>query len=72
MYNAIVGVIYCFCFFNLKEGRSRSRAVIFYTVIVLENFAFVTLFYLDGHFQDERTHEILGMGGLTIVFLGKF
>ena len=22
LYNAVVGVIYCFCFFNLKEGRS--------------------------------------------------
>lgn len=23
LYNAVVGAIYCFCFFNLKEGRSR-------------------------------------------------
>ena len=23
IYNAVVGVIYCFTFFNLKEGKSR-------------------------------------------------
>ena len=45
LYNAIVGVIYCFCFFNLKEGRSRYRATMFYVVIIFENLAFVGLFY---------------------------
>ena len=28
LYNAIVGVIYCFCFFNLKEGRYRTCCMI--------------------------------------------
>ena len=45
LYNAVVGVIYCFCFFNLKEGRSRFRAAIFYSAIIDENFAFVAVFY---------------------------
>ena len=45
LYNAIVGVIYCFCFFNLKEGRSRYRASIFYAVIIFENLAFLGTFY---------------------------
>ena len=45
LYNAIVGFIYCFCFFNLKEGQSRYRAVAFYVVIIFENLAFLAAFY---------------------------
>ena len=44
LYNAIVGVIYCFAFFNLKEGKSRYRIIIFYAIIILENYAFLFLF----------------------------
>ena len=44
IYNAVVGVIYCFTFFNLKEGKSRYRAAIFYVVTVLENYIFLFLF----------------------------
>lgn len=32
LFNAVVGVIHIFCFFNMKEGRSRWRMVSFYTV----------------------------------------
>ena len=45
LYNAVVGVIYCFAFFNIKDGKSRYRASIFYTVVILENLAFVAVFY---------------------------
>ena len=44
LYNAIVGVIYCFAYFNLKEGKSRYRIIIFYAIIILENFAFLFVF----------------------------
>ena len=44
LYNAIVGVIYCFAFFNLKEGKSRYRIIIFYAIIILENYAFLFIF----------------------------
>ena len=45
LYNAIVGVIYCFAFFNLKEGKSRYRVIIFYALIILENYAFLFVFH---------------------------
>ena len=45
LYNAIVGVIYCFCFFNLKEGKSRYRASIFYSIMTFENLAFLGVYY---------------------------
>ncbi len=46
LYNAVVGIIYCFCFFNLKEGRSRYRATLFYSVIITENFVFLATYYV--------------------------
>ncbi len=53
LYNSVVGVMYCFCFFNLKEGRSGRRAAVFYLVIILENLAFVTAFTCYSDFQDD-------------------
>lgn len=41
VYNAVVGVIYTFCFFNIKEGPSRHRVVAFYGLIFIQNFAFL-------------------------------
>ena len=55
LYNAIVGVIYCFAFFNLKEGKSRYRIIIFYAIIILENYAF--LFIFSWMWEGPNIHE---------------
>ena len=52
--SAIIGVIYCFCFFNLKEGRSRYRMAIFYTITFLENISFVTVYYVVKFYQENQ------------------
>jgi len=44
IYNCVVGVIYCFCFFNLQEGQSRHRALAFYVIIILQNLGCLGLF----------------------------
>lgn len=67
LYNAIVGVIYCFCFFNLKEGRSRVRAFIFYCVIVAENLAFLAVFHLFSPDSFDVT-----VAGLAVILSGGF
>lgn len=36
IYNAVVGIIYCFCFFNLQEGHSRWRLLTFHVIIIFE------------------------------------
>ena len=54
LYNAVVGVIYCFCFFNLKEGKSRYRASIFYCIIIVENLAFLAVFYWSRPIYDNK------------------
>ena len=37
MYPVVVGFVYVFCFFNVKDGFSRKRLVIFYVVMFAEN-----------------------------------
>ncbi|XP_068230219.1 uncharacterized protein [Palaemon carinicauda] len=50
VFNLIMAVTYCFCFFNLKEGHSRWRMLAFYVVVIIENSAFViTYFFLGRH-----------------------
>ncbi|PSN31588.1 hypothetical protein C0J52_26829 [Blattella germanica] len=44
IYNCVVGVIYCFSFFNLQEGQSRRRAFTFYIIIVSQNVGCLGLF----------------------------
>jgi hypothetical protein len=49
IYSCVVGVMYCFSFFNLLEGQSRRRAFAFYVIIIVENLACLVLFLsLDG------------------------
>ena len=70
LYNAVVGVIYCFCFFNLKEGKSRYRATIFYAIILVENFAFLSVFYFwtnpEDYYKDETFFKLTFV---TVIFI---
>ncbi|KAL7975924.1 hypothetical protein Chor_005482 [Crotalus horridus] len=45
IYNMVVGIIYIFCWFNVKEGRSRCRMSIYYIITLLENAALTGLWY---------------------------
>lgn len=46
IYNCVIGLIYCFDFFNLCEGRSRYRVLAFYSIIATENVVFLITFAL--------------------------
>ena len=72
LYNSVVGIIYCFCFFNLKEGRSRVRAATFYAVIIVENFCFVAIFYYLNNLKDGMEFSYwISVGAFTIVLTGQ-
>ncbi|KYQ60577.1 Mediator of RNA polymerase II transcription subunit 1 [Trachymyrmex zeteki] len=47
IYNCVIGLIYCFDFFNLRDDRSRYRVLIFYSVIVAQNVVFLIIYMLD-------------------------
>uniref|UniRef100_A0A8C9L4E1 XK-related protein n=1 Tax=Pavo cristatus TaxID=9049 RepID=A0A8C9L4E1_PAVCR len=46
IYNMVVGIIYIFCWFNVKEGRSRYRMCIYYVITLSENAALTILWFL--------------------------
>ncbi|KAJ1524453.1 hypothetical protein ONE63_010950 [Megalurothrips usitatus] len=54
-YNCVVGIVYCFCFFNLREGRARGRMLAFYVVTVTQNLACLYLFLALA----QHTHPVL-------------
>uniref|UniRef100_A0AAY4DTW7 XK-related protein n=1 Tax=Denticeps clupeoides TaxID=299321 RepID=A0AAY4DTW7_9TELE len=46
IYNMVVGIIYIFCWFNVKEGRARLRLGVYYCVTLAENVALTAAWYL--------------------------
>uniref|UniRef100_A0A8D2P7T2 XK-related protein n=1 Tax=Zosterops lateralis melanops TaxID=1220523 RepID=A0A8D2P7T2_ZOSLA len=52
IYNMVVGIIYIFCWFNVKEGRSRYRMCIYYIITLSENAALTILWFL---YYDRQT-----------------
>ncbi|KAM9855862.1 XK-related protein 7 isoform 2-T2 [Aulostomus maculatus] len=45
IYNMVVGIIYIFCWFNVKEGPSRFRMTVYYSVTLAENVALTAAWY---------------------------
>ncbi|CAB1342509.1 unnamed protein product, partial [Coregonus sp. 'balchen'] len=45
VFNMVVGVVYVFCWLNVREGRTRYRMVTYYTVVLLENAVLTALWY---------------------------
>ncbi|KAF7210237.1 XK-related protein 7 [Nothobranchius furzeri] len=45
IYNMVVGIIYIFCWFNVKEGPSRFRMTFYYSVTLAENVALIAAWY---------------------------
>ncbi|XP_048830980.1 XK-related protein 6-like [Brienomyrus brachyistius] len=46
LFNMVVGIVYIFCWFNVKEGRTRCRMVAYYLVVLLENTVLTCLWYV--------------------------
>lgn len=46
LYNCVVGVIYCFCFFNIQEGQTRYRMSVYYVLVISQNICFLSAFFI--------------------------
>ena len=64
----VIGYCMIFCFFNMKNGRSRDRYVLYYVIFYLENFAILILWYCMTPELDEEIHVycILAVVGLFV------
>ncbi|XP_022619070.1 XK-related protein 7-like [Seriola lalandi dorsalis] len=46
IYNMMVGIVYVFCWFSVREGRTRCRMLIYSLTVFVENVALTTAWYL--------------------------
>ncbi|XP_045065965.1 XK-related protein 6-like [Coregonus clupeaformis] len=66
LFNMVVGVVYVFCWFNVREGRTRYRMVTYYTVVLLENAVLTALWYA---YRDPATTDAYAGSAICSVFL---
>ncbi|KAM9342060.1 XK-related protein 7 [Pholidichthys leucotaenia] len=46
IYNMMVGIVYIFCWFSVREGRTHCRMLIYSLTVFIENVALTTAWYL--------------------------
>ncbi|XP_008276044.1 XK-related protein 7 [Stegastes partitus] len=54
IYNMMVGIVYVFCWFSVREGRTRCRMLIYSLTVFVENVALTTAWYL---YRGSRTSD---------------
>uniref|UniRef100_A0A4W6EKP1 XK-related protein n=1 Tax=Lates calcarifer TaxID=8187 RepID=A0A4W6EKP1_LATCA len=65
VFDMVVGIIYIFSWFNVKEGRTRCRLFIYYLVILVENAALSALWYL---YRTPHTTDAFAVPALCVIF----
>uniref|UniRef100_A0A8C4X5R0 XK-related protein n=1 Tax=Erpetoichthys calabaricus TaxID=27687 RepID=A0A8C4X5R0_ERPCA len=65
VFDMVVGIIYIFSWFNVKEGRTRCRLFIYYFVILLENTALSALWYL---YRVPHSTDSFAIPALCVIF----
>ncbi|XP_054980941.1 XK-related protein 4 [Sorex araneus] len=65
VFDMVVGIIYIFSWFNVKEGRTRCRLFVYYAVILLENTALSALWYL---YKSPQIADAFAIPALCVVF----
>ncbi|XP_066524395.1 XK-related protein 6 [Hoplias malabaricus] len=66
LFNMVVGIVYIFCWFNVKEGRTRYRMMIYYFVVLAENTVLTCLWYA---YRDPITTDSYAVPVLCGVYL---
>lgn len=64
IYNMVVGIIYIFCWFNVREGPARCRLATYYCVILVENVALTAAWYV---YRNPHTSDFYALIILCIV-----
>lgn len=69
VFDMVVGIIYIFSWFNVKEGRTRCRLFIYYFMILLENTALSALWYL---YRSPPSTDAFAVPALCVIFSSFF
>lgn len=54
LYNVVMGFVYCFCYINLRGGHTRYRLMMFYTLMVTQNFGSLFLYVLLSDLERQK------------------
>ena len=65
LFNFIIGFIYIFCFFNTKEGMTRKRLFLYYSIMLVENSLFVSMW-----FPQRSLPDAVSIAAISIVWGG--
>uniref|UniRef100_A0A8C2FKY5 XK-related protein n=1 Tax=Cyprinus carpio TaxID=7962 RepID=A0A8C2FKY5_CYPCA len=68
LFNMVVGIVYIFCWFNVKEGRTRYRMVIYYFVVLAENTVLTCLWYAYRDPVTTDSYAVLVLCGVYLTF----
>ncbi|XP_041929029.1 XK-related protein 6 [Alosa sapidissima] len=66
LFNMVVGIVYIFCWFNVKEGRTRYRMVSYYFLVLAENTVLTCLWYA---YRDPATTDSYAVPVLCGVYM---
>lgn len=66
LFSTVIGFIYIFCFFNIREGLTRKRLVLFYSFMLVENSLLVAMWYPN------RTIQGMAVFAALVVVWGGF
>ncbi|KAM6976521.1 XK-related protein 7 [Aplochiton taeniatus] len=64
IYNMMVGIVYVFCWFSVREGRTRCRMLIYSLSVFVENVALTTAWYL---YRGQRTSDFYAVVLVCVV-----
>lgn len=57
IYNMMVGIVYVFCWFSVREGRTNCRMLIYNVTVFVENVALTAVWYLYRGNVDRYSHS---------------
>ncbi|XP_038157530.1 XK-related protein 4 isoform X1 [Cyprinodon tularosa] len=65
VFDMVVGIIYIFSWFNVKEGCTRYRLSIYYLVVLVENTTLSALWFL---YRSHKTTDAFAVPALCVIF----
>ncbi|XP_061571529.1 XK-related protein 6 [Cololabis saira] len=70
LFNMVVGIVYIFCWFNVKEGQTRYRMVVYYIVVLAENTILTGLWYAYRDPVLTDSYAVPALCGVYLTFAG--
>ncbi|XP_030623365.1 XK-related protein 7 isoform X2 [Chanos chanos] len=64
IYNMMVGIVYVFCWFSVREGPTRCRLLLYSFIVLAENVALTAAWYL---YRDSRTSDFYAVVIVCVV-----